>query len=248
MGKTIILLFTLLLMITQTITATTVQPVHNVKFYVLGSMGCPACSHLKEVLTQAYGEDSMVFMEVSQHENGEKLMVLYSIIYPEVREYPIPLTIIVVDGELAGSAIGAMEADFWQYMINESLKTGKFMVADGEGKIYVADKDPGVMVKIAEIIGLNASQPSAPAPANHNTTRAENYTTMPKTTRLTPVQSFQDIEQRRSIATTNYITLILAIILLVTMMAFNLRKTRSKIKPPKAEEGMASPMSGWVGS
>lgn len=229
----------------QAITATTVQPIHNVKFYVLGSMGCPACRHLKEILTQAYGEDSMVFMDVSQHENGEKLMALYSIIYPEVREYPIPLTIIVVDGELAGSAIGAMEADFWQYMVNESLKTGKFMVADGEGNIYVADKDPEVMAKIAEIIGLNASQPSAPA--NHNTTRAENYTTMPKTTQLTPVQSFQDVEKRRSTAVTNYIVLILGIILLATTMTFNLRKTRGKNKSPKTKEAMASPMGGELG-
>ena len=231
MGKTTTLAFALLLAIAQTIAVASTQPPHDIKFYVLGSMDCPACRHLKEVLTQAYGEDSMVFMDVSRRENGERLTALYSIIYPEMREYPIPLTIIVVDGELAGSAIGAMEADFWQYMVNESLKTGKFMVADAEGNIYVADKDPEVMAEIAEIIGLKSPQP--PAPASHNATRAENYTAILKTTQLTPIRS---VEQRRSTATTNYIVLILAATLLAATMTFNLRKAGSGNRSPKAEE------------
>jgi len=205
-------------------------------------MGCPACRDLKELLTRNYGEEAVVYNDVSIRENGEKLVALYSMIYPEMQDLGIPLTIIVIDGEPAGSVIGAMPDDFWTDMINECLKTGKFMIFDGQA-LYVAEKDPLIMKQISEIIGLshptatapitstNSSPTTASSTASFNTTQtlpptsttptalAKNSTQLEWTWAETPVKE-------GSAQLTNYAFMIAAAALLLAILALQFRRKR----------------------
>lgn len=134
---------------------------HQVRFIIFGSMKCPYCRSLKERLTSMYGENAVDFRNVEEPDNGRRLETLYSIIYPRKGEIGIPLTIIVVNGEPAGSVIGAMDDEFWRWMISETLlRTGEFLVYD-EGALYAAKKDSAIMGVISELIGPSPSNASA---------------------------------------------------------------------------------------
>ena len=204
------------------------QAPHQVKFYIFGSMGCPYCRDLKERLTRNYGEGAVVFREVSEPENGERLVALYSIIYPEIWDMGVPLTIIVIDGEPAGSVIGGMPDDFWRDVIDECLRTGKFVVFDGQA-FYIAEKDPLIMRQISEIIGLT---PSAETAATSITPSANASSATPSTAALT--RNLTRLEwtwaeapaKGAAAQLTNYGFMIAAAVLLAAILALQFRKRR----------------------
>jgi len=127
---------------------------HEIRFYIYGAPTCPHCNHLKETLIQVYGEGAVVFKDVTIRENGEELLTLYMILYPEVKQPGVPLTIIVVDGSPAASAVGDAEPEFWQFLIEKHLEVGKFLRVDFEGNVQVTDRDQQLRTDIARVIGL----------------------------------------------------------------------------------------------
>ena len=50
---------------------------HQIRFYIYGSASCPHSRRLNEALVQVYGDEAMVFNEVSERENEERLIALY---------------------------------------------------------------------------------------------------------------------------------------------------------------------------
>lgn len=205
------------------------QSTHQVKFYVFGSMDCPFCRDLRERLTGNYGEGAVIFREVNEPENGEKLAALYSIIYPEKRDIGVPLTIIVIDEEPAGSVIGAMPDDFWKDMTEECLRTGKFVIFDG-GALYVAEKDPHITKRISEIIGLSSSTnntPAAPSPsANTTSSVASNKThTSQATLTKTLEQTWMESSIKQSSAQLTNFAFMIAAALLVAILALQFKRS-----------------------
>lgn len=139
------------LLIIQAVTSC--QAPHQIRFYVFGFMGCP-CRDLKERLISYYGEEAVVFNEVSEPENAEKLIALYSLLYPDAEGIGVPVTIVVIDGEPAASVIGAMPDAFWTKVIDKCIETGEFVIFDGEAP-YVIVRNLRIIGKISEIIGLS---------------------------------------------------------------------------------------------
>jgi len=216
------------LLLSQIAAAAYCQASHRVEFYIFGSMGCPHCRDLKERLTARYGEGAVVFREVGEPENGRRLVALYSIIYPEIGDMAVPLTVIVIDGEPAGSVIGAMPDDFWEGMIHECLRSGKFMIFDG-GALYAAERDPAVMRQISEIIGL---APSASASAISTSSSANESSTAPATApeenpgnQPCPGRTLTGESAERS-RFANYGFMIAAAVLLAAILALRLRRRR----------------------
>jgi len=219
-------------LVAQMIPVAYCQASHQVEFYIFGSMGCPYCRDLKERLTGSYGEGAVIFREVDEPENGERLAALYSMIYPEMRDMGIPLTIIVIDGEPAGSVIGGMPDDFWRDMIDECLRTGKFLVFDGQA-LYIAEKDQSVMRRISEIIGLTPSaNVSSAAPSTVASDTAQTLPASAMSTALT--KNLTRLEwacaeapvKVESAQLTNYGFMIAAAVLLAAMLTLQLRRRR----------------------
>jgi len=145
-----------LLLLAQVAMAAGCREDHQIRFYIFGSMGCPHCRHLKEELARAYGEGAVVFIEVSERENAERLIALYALLYPEVEEVAVPLTIVVVDGSPAASAVGAWGRELWESLIEEHMRLGRFLKVGFDGRIQVADRDHQIRLEVARIIGLAA--------------------------------------------------------------------------------------------
>ena len=50
---------------------------HQIRFYIYGSASCPHSRRLNETLAQVYGAEAVVFNEVSEKKNEERLIALY---------------------------------------------------------------------------------------------------------------------------------------------------------------------------
>lgn len=146
-----------LVLLAQIASTAALQEGHEIRFYIYGAPTCPHCNRLKEILIQAYGEEAVVFNDVTVRENGEKLIALYKLVYPEVELPAVPLTIVVVDGSPAASAVGEAEPEFWEFLIEKHLELGKFLRVDFEGNVQVTDRDQQLRMGIAGIIGLASS-------------------------------------------------------------------------------------------
>ena len=82
---------------------------------------------------------------------------LYMILYPEVKVPGVPLTIVVVDGSPAASAVGEFEPEFWEFLIEKHLEIGKFLRVDFEGNVQVTDRDEQLRTDIARVLGLSTA-------------------------------------------------------------------------------------------
>ena len=157
-----------LVLLAQIASATALQEGHQIHFYIYGAPTCPHCNRLKEILIQTYGEEAVVYNDVSIRENGEKLIALYKLVYPEVELPAVPLTIVVVDGSPAASAVGGAEPEFWEFLIEKHLELGKFLRVDFEGNVQVADRDQQLRMGIVGIIGLTPSTTTVSRDLSYN--------------------------------------------------------------------------------
>ncbi len=120
-------------------------------FYVYGSMACLSCEKFSAELKKAFGEDSMIFKEIDQNpENLDQMVSIYEAAFPELRksELIIPLTIVVVDGEVKGVISGEVSMD----LIREVLKSSQNLtLVYPDGKI-IRGNYPQLSKMIREIL------------------------------------------------------------------------------------------------
>ncbi|RLG46256.1 MAG: hypothetical protein DRO06_04720 [Thermoproteota archaeon] len=90
----------------------------SVKFVVFGSLGCSACSQLKETLESSFGPGSIVFLEIQGNSTNAALMDrVYELAFPDlpILERVIPLTCVLCNGDLAAVVCSNYDApaEFW---------------------------------------------------------------------------------------------------------------------------------------
>lgn len=106
------------------------QAPRQLKFYMFGSPACPACRYLKEVITGNFGEDALVFRDITNSTNARIYQDIYDY-FSLGSHYYIPLTIIYIGEDPKAVAVGAYPINVW----NEILS----MASAGEGILTVPE-------------------------------------------------------------------------------------------------------------
>jgi len=126
-------------------------------FYVYGSMACLSCEKFSAELKKSFGEDSIVFREIDQNpENLDQMVSIYEVAFPELKksELVIPLTIVVVDGEIRGVISGEVSMDLVKEVI-ESSQNLTLIYPDGR---IIRGNYPELSNLIRDIIFKGATQ------------------------------------------------------------------------------------------
>jgi len=113
-----------LLMGALLITVASINAQQTVAFCMYGSESCMACSCLKEVLTEEFGESSVIFNEIYGNETCVRIMEeIYELAFPDLppKDRVIPLTGVICDGELVAVVAGLPreDPDFWRDLAQE---------------------------------------------------------------------------------------------------------------------------------
>lgn len=117
----------------------------NITFYIYGSIGCPACRSVKELLEENFNEE-IVFYELSGNEEYIKNFYKIYKLLVQAKETGlnpyIPLTGIFMNDRLAFIVIGFHPLDFWEKILLSSPKDCiiVFYPKDGDiGTIVITD-------------------------------------------------------------------------------------------------------------
>ena len=87
-------------------------------FYVYGSHACEDCVETLQLLTDTFGEDSVVFYDLSDPENTPYFDEIYRLTFPDMTQR-IPL-VGVFNGSLRAVVSGPHDGDFWRSMTVQS--------------------------------------------------------------------------------------------------------------------------------
>lgn len=119
----------------------------NIVFYIYGSIGCPACKSVKELLEENFGKE-IVFYELSGNEehvkNFHRIYELLAQAKGMSLNLYIPLTGVFMNDRLAFIVIGYHPLDFWEKILSSSPKDYIVVFYPGDGDtatIVVADNE-----------------------------------------------------------------------------------------------------------
>jgi len=120
------------------------------KFYIYGSPSCPACSRMKEMLKEEYGEYSVIFRDIANETHLDTHTKIYDMLNLGSHYY-IPLTIVVYNDTPLCVIIGAVSMDIVKYLIKVAFENGTLLVMNENYKFFRIT-DIGTVEDLKELV------------------------------------------------------------------------------------------------
>lgn len=93
----------------------------NIRFYIYGSIGCPACKAVKRLLEENFKEAEVIFYELSSNEEYvRKFYKIYEIIGEAANKTLAPYTPLIgvlIDNKLTFIVVGFQPLSFWENIV-----------------------------------------------------------------------------------------------------------------------------------
>ncbi len=105
-----------------------------IKFYIYGSHECCRCRRLLNFLSETYGNDSIVFYEISNGTNNTIVSKGFLVDYPEMGY--LPITGIAYNGTLVAIVSGYNLPYDVEGLIKIALQYRVLVIKDPSGKIH----------------------------------------------------------------------------------------------------------------
>ena len=104
----------------------TAQTKGNIRFYIYGSIGCPACRNVEKLLRENFKEAEVIFYELSSSgEYVKNFYSIYEIVGEAANETLIPYTPLIgvfVGDKLVSIVVGFQPLSFWKNIVASGPK------------------------------------------------------------------------------------------------------------------------------
>ena len=140
---------TLLILTALLISVISVHSSPGPKFAVYGSKGCPDCRAVLKELEEIYGNETVLFFDISINENLDKAFRIVDLVPLGERTPASPLVGVFWDDKLVAITFGYMPQSSWFELLNETDRD--FVPVIWEGEIVGKIRDKGAISALSKL-------------------------------------------------------------------------------------------------
>lgn len=126
------------------------------RIYIFGSLSCPACRAMKDIIIEKYGEKFLIFRDIS----NETYLETYSKIYDLLElgnHYYIPLTLFFYNNTPLCAIVGVVSNNIIQYMVLTAYENHTFFSIDERGELRSFFLNNSILTQIKDLVIMNLS-------------------------------------------------------------------------------------------